>query len=220
MTRTSQKSRINKIHEQLKLMSSLVEKQIYNSMKVLQDNDINACDEVLKKDDIVDDYQKEIEEACIIYIATEQPLAKDLRRIFAVTKIVTELERMGDHAVDICKIIKKIDLNKYSFTEEAKALWEMEEGVRNMINLSIESFIARDVDKAYEICKMDDDIDVLYKKVFKFMLKESKSDESEDQTAAQLLFVGKHLERIGDRVTNICEGTIYATKGIYVDLNE
>ncbi|MDS0524959.1 phosphate signaling complex protein PhoU [Clostridium sp. SHJSY1] len=220
MTRISQKSRINEINRKLLLMSNLVEKQIYGSMVALKNHDIKAAEEIVSSDDKVDDLQQQIEEECIKFIATEQPLAKDLRNVFTATKIVTDLERMADHAVDICKITKEINLSSGSFPEQTLALWDMEEQVRKMIDLSINAYIERDVDKAYEICKMDDNVDAIYRRIFADILSIIKVDDSKKEKTAQLLFVAKYLERIGDRVTNICEGTIFSSKGTYVDLNE
>jgi phosphate transport system protein len=220
MTRISQKSRINEINRKLLLMSNLVEKQIYGSMIALKNHDIKAADEIVNADDKVDDLQQRIEEECIKFIATEQPLAKDLRNVFTATKIVTDLERMADHAVDICKITKAINLAGGSFPEETLALWDMEEQVRKMIDLAINAYIEQDVEKAYEICKMDDNVDKIYRRIFTDILSIIKVDDSKKEKTAQLLFVAKYLERIGDRVTNICEGTIFSSKGTYVDLNE
>lgn len=220
MTRTSQKLRIKEINRQLMLMSSLVEKQIYGSMLSLKNADSKAADEIIKDDDKVDELQKVIEEECIKFIATEQPLACDLRNVFTASKIVTDLERMADHAVDICKITKNINGNGGDFNKESLPLWDMEEKVRRMIDLCINAYVERDVDKAYEICKMDDEIDDLYKVIFENILKNVKDDDSKANKSAQLLFVSKYLERIADHVTNICEWTIFSQKGTYVDLNE
>lgn len=218
MTRGSQKQRIQEINRQLMQMASLVEKQIYGSMVSLKNHDSKLAEEVIKGDDKVDELNRIIEEDCIKFIATEQPLAKDLRNVFTASKIVTDLERMADHAVDICKITKKI--SNVTFTEDMLPLWDMEEEVRKMINLSITAYIERDEEMAYEICAMDDKIDDLYKTIFGNILKNIKVDESKINISAQLLFVAKFLERIGDHVTNICEWTVFSKKGTYVDLNE
>lgn len=218
MTRGSQKQRIQEINRQLLQMASLVEKQIYSSMLSLKNHDYDLADEVIKGDDKVDELNRIIEEDCIKFIATEQPLAKDLRNVFTASKIVTDLERMADHAVDICKITKKV--NHMEYNEDMLLLWDMEERVRKMIDLSINAYIEIDVDKAYEICAMDDRVDELYRGIFSNILKNIKVDESKVNSSAQLLFVAKFLERIGDHVTNICEWTIFSKKGTYVDLNE
>ncbi len=218
MTRESQDARIKGINRQLSKMTSLVEKQIYDSMISLKNHDSKMADKVIACDDKVDDLQKIIEEDCIKFIAMEQPLATDLRRVFTASKIVTDLERMADHAVDICKITKRLD--KVIFEENISELWDMEVRVREMINLSIDAYIKDDVDFAYKVCKMDDAIDDLYKRLFTVCISEIKKNENLINQGTQLLFVIKYLERIADHVTNICEWTIFSKNGIHVDLNE
>ena len=220
MVRITQKNRIDEINNNILLMADLVEKQILKSMKNLKRHDENVVKEIIKDDDYVDDLHQLIEEECIIFIATQQPLAKDLRNVFIATKIATDLERMADHAVDICKAARSINVSSTIFPIESEKLWDMEEKVRKMIDLSINAYIKRDYKEAYEICKMDDEVDELYRSIFKEMIKLIKDENIESDAVAQLLFVAKYLERIGDRVTNICEGIIFAKKGTYVDLNE
>lgn len=220
MVRITQKNRIDEINNNILLMADLVEKQILKSMKNLKRHDENVVKEIIKDDDNVDDLHQLIEEECIIFIATQQPLAKDLRSVFIATKIATDLERMADHAVDICKAARSINVSSTIFPIESEKLWDMEEKVRKMIDLSINAYIKRDYKEAYEICKMDDEVDELYRSIFKEMIKLIKDENIESDAVAQLLFVAKYLERIGDRVTNICEGIIFAKKGTYVDLNE
>lgn len=221
MTLTTQKLKIKEINGQLVQMASLTEKQLYLSMLALKDHDVKVAEETIKADDKVDNLQKVIEEECIKFIATEQPLASDLRLVFTTTKIVTDLERMADYAVDICKLnlsIIKDGLQEYN--ETAKLLWVMEEKVRKMVSLSIDAYLVLDEESAYEICKMDDEIDSLYRTIFENLLLTFKDNESKAKSYARLLFVAKYLERIADHVTNICEWIIFSIKGTYVDLNE
>ena len=220
MVRITQKNRIDEINNNILLMADLVEIQILKSMKNLKRHDENVVKEIIKDDDNVDDLHQLIEEECIIFIATQQPLAKDLRNVIIASKIATDLERMADHAVDICKAARSINVSSTIFPIESEKLWDMEEKVRKMIDLSINAYIKRDYKEAYEICKMDDEVDELYRSIFKEMIKLIKDENIESDAVAQLLFVAKYLERIGDRVTYICEGIIFAKKGTYVDLNE
>lgn len=220
MVRQLQEARVKNITKRLIDMTSFVEKQIYESMIALKNYDIQKAEEVIKNDDIVDNMQKEIEEDCIKFIATEQPLAEDLRRVFTASKIVTDLERIADHAVDICKITKRINRSLKVFNGDIEKLFEMEMKVRSMITQSIEVYLQNDVDVAYKICKEDDKVDVLYKSLFEKMIKRIHEKEDLINDGTQLLFVIKYLERIADHVTNICEWTIFSKKGIYVDLNE
>lgn len=221
MTLTTQKAKIKEINSQIELMANLVEKQLYKCMVGLKNHDEKIGEEIIKDDDKVDELQKKIEEECIKFIATEQPLAKDLRHVFIAIKIVTDLERMADYAVDISKISKSITLNNFGeFREGSLPLWTMEEKVREMISLSIKAYIEIDDLKAYEICEMDDEIDTLYRSIFADIIKNAKTNTVDISSEARLLFVAKYLERVADHVTNICEWVIYCKKGEYVDLNE
>jgi phosphate transport system protein len=220
MTRGSQDARVKIINRELLNMASLVEKQIFESMVSLKTYDIQKAEQVIKDDDKVDNMQKTIEEECIKFIATEQPLATDLRRVFTASKIVTDLERMADHAVDICKITKRLGGNVKSFNASSDELWEMDKKVRAMIKASIDSYINEDDEMAYRICERDDEIDEFYRTLFTNLIEAIKVDENLIHKGTQLLFVIKYLERIGDHVTNICEWTIFSKTGVYVDLNE
>lgn len=221
MTLTTQKAKIKEINNKLLQMGSLIEKQLYESVTALKNHDCNAANIIAQNDDKVDNFQKQIEEDCIKFIATEQPLASDLRYVFTATKIVTDLERIADYAVDICKINNRIyGKGKNPDIVEGSILWDMESKARKMISLGIDAFINIDSEKAYEVCKMDDEIDALYKNLFKNILKKAKIEEEKIDISAQFLFVGKYLERVADHITNICEWTIFAKTGNYVDLNE
>ncbi|EHI98390.1 phosphate uptake regulator, PhoU [Clostridium sp. DL-VIII] len=220
MTRGSQDIRVKNINRQLVIMANLVEKQIYESMLSLKNYDIKIADNIIKSDDKVDELQKTIEELCIKFIAAEQPLATDLRKVMTASKIVTDLERMADHAVDICKITKRMGGKVNNFSKSLETLWEMEKKVRMMIELAINAYIENDDEMAYKICEKDDEIDACYKSLFTGFVNDIKLDESLTEKGINLLFVIKYLERIGDHVTNICEWTIYSKSGVYTDLNE
>lgn len=220
MTRGSQDTRVKNINRQLVIMANLVEKQIYESMISLKNYDLKLADNIIKDDDKVDEMQKIVHEQCIKVIGAEQPLATDLRKIMAASKIATDLERMADHAVDICKIAKKMGGKVNASNESLETVWEMEKKIRVMIEAAIDAYINNDDDMAHKICKKDDEIDSCYRSLFPVFLKDIKIDEGLTEKGVNLLFVIKYLERIGDHVTNICESIIFSKKGEYVDLNE
>lgn len=212
------RNKIKSLNSELMEMAALVEKQIYDSITALKNQDNELAQEVINNDDKVDNFQKEIEEKCIKIIATEQPVAKDLRSLYTTSKIVTDLERMADYAVDISKAVSRVV--GVNFSEEISPVWEMVDIVTKMIRGAIEAYINGDVDYAYEICDMDDKVDALYQGMFSLVLKKMVSNEVMINQGTQILFVSKYLERIGDHVTNICEWIIFHKKGKYVDLNE
>lgn len=218
MTRNLLDKRMKLLTAELAEMGSLVEKQIYNSIEAFKNKDMELVKQVMENDDKVDELNRKIEEQCLKFMAMESPVATDLRKIFTTSKIVTDLERMADYAVDICKITKRVEFDVLG--EECDPIWQMVDILRKMIKKSIEAFVAGDVDAAYEICKMDDEVDVLYRGLFGDMLKKMAKDETIINKGAQILFASKYLERVGDHVTNICEWIIFSAKGDYVDLNE
>lgn len=220
MSRELQNMRVKNIEKDIISMSSLVEKQLYESMLCLKKYDIDKIDDIIKNDDAVDNMQKKIEEECVKFIATEQPLASDLRRVFAASKIVTDLERMADHAIDICKLTKKIGRSVSIFNGNIDNLWDMDQKVRVMIKSATDAYIKNDAEYAYKICEEDDAVDKLYKGLFENIINVIKEKEDLVNDGAQLLFVVKYLERIADHVTNLCEWTIFSKNGVYVDLNE
>jgi phosphate transport system protein len=218
MTRNSFDVNLQGLHNDLLRMGSVVEKQIYKCVEALVNQDSSLAEEVIKNDDIVDDLQKDIENKCIRLIATQQPLAQDLRTIFTATKIVTDLERMADHAVDIAKITQRLIGEKY--IKQLIDIPRITDIVKEMIKLSLDAYVEGDVEKAYATCKMDDKVDAIYRQVFSELLVLMMADASTIKQATQFLFVCKFLERVADHTTNICESTIYLVTGEQIDLND
>lgn len=217
MTRNSFDLKLQQLHEDLMSMGEAVTKQIEDSINALKEQDEALTDKVIEKDDIVDKFEEEIEDKCIKLMATEQPLAGDLRRIFIATKIITDLERMGDHAVDIAKIAKKLIGENY--IKELIDIPKMAKIVEGMIKDSLEVYITRDVNRAHEVSKMDDEVDKLYKNIFAELLIIMRNDPTTINQASQFLFVCKFLERMADHATNICEWTVYLECGERLKLN-
>lgn len=218
MTRNLLEKRMQILTSELAEMGSLVEKQLYNSIEAFKNKDMVLAKKVIENDDKVDELNKKIEEQCLKFMAMESPVATDLRKIFTTSKIVTDLERMADYAVDICKIAQRVELDILG--EECEPVWQMVDILRKMIKRSLEAFVTGNVKEAYEICKMDDEVDILYRGLFNDILKKMAKDETIINKGAQILFASKYLERVGDHVTNICEWIIFSSKGDYVDLNE
>lgn len=209
---------IKELHNDLLRMGCETEKQIFNAVKALQNQDITLADKVIAEDDVIDNMQKEIDDKAIKLVAMQNPLATDLRDIFSATKVSSDLERMADHAVDIAKIAKK--LSKETYIKKLLDIPVMADLVIKMITDGVGAYINGNVEDAYDIGKRDDDIDRFYKKIFSEFLDVLKLDASKSNQVAQFLFVIKYLERVADHVTNICEQTIYVCTGNYKDLNE
>lgn len=210
-------SHLEELHLDLTRMGSMVEKQIFQSIQALVDKDEEIANKVIKNDININNMQKEIEDKAIKLIAMQQPLAADLRIIFTTTKIVTDLERMADHAVGIAKVIKKIKNEEYM--KQLADIPNMAKIVEEMFKESLDAYVHGDVEKAYAICKRDDEIDAIYKQVFSEVILMMMEDPKTINQAAQILFICKYLERIADHTTNICEWTVYLITGEQIDLN-
>ncbi|MBV7271922.1 phosphate signaling complex protein PhoU [Clostridiaceae bacterium UIB06] len=218
MTRTGFDLALEELHNDLLRMGSIVEKQIHQCMEALVKQDEELAQQIIKNDDLVDKLNRDIEDKCIKLTAKEQPLARDLRTIFTTTKLVTDLERMADYAVDIAKITLRLKNEKY--IKELIDIPKMAVMVNSMIKSSLDAYVAADVENAYAACKLDDEIDELYKNIFNELLTIASKDLKNVNQITQLLFVCKYLERIADHATNICEWTIYLVTGEQKDLNE
>ncbi|KEH97697.1 PhoU family transcriptional regulator [Clostridium botulinum C/D str. BKT12695] len=209
---------LEELNNDLLEMGSVVEQQIYLSIQSLISKDSELAKKVIKNDDLIDETMKKIESKSIKIIAMQQPIATDLRFIFTCINIVTDLERMADHAVDIAKVTKGLQNENYD--ADILDISKMSQIVICMIKDVLNAYVNRDLQKAYEIAKRDDILDELYMNVFKETLKKMTKDNSMIQQGTRFLFVFKYLERIGDHVTNICEWIIYIITGEHIDLND
>ena len=218
MARKVFEANLEELHNDLIRMGSIVEKQIHDCIDALVTQNVEKAEKIMVNDDIVDAMEREIEDKAIRLIAMQQPLAIDLRNIFTTTKIVTDLERMADYAVDVAKITVRLKDEKY--IKQLIDIPRMAEIVILMIKDSLDAYVAGDVEKAYEVCKRDDQVDDIYKEVFKELLQLMFKNQETVKQATQFLFICKWLERIADHTTNICEWTIYLVTGEKVNLNE
>ncbi len=208
---------LSMLYDRLKEMGYMVEEAIDNAIKSLAKQDIDMAKRVIAKDDLIDDMELEIEDRCIKLIATQHPLAGDLREIFTSLKIITDLERMADHAVDIAKVTLRLEGQKY--IKPLIDIPRMSQLAREMVRDCLKAYMNKDVDLAYAIHKKDDIIDGLYKQIFRELLVYMMEDPKTISQATQFLFVSRYLERIADHTTNICEWVIYMITGKRVDLN-
>ncbi|MCB2306148.1 phosphate signaling complex protein PhoU [Clostridium estertheticum] len=218
MARKVFEANLQELHNDLIRMGSIVEKQIYDCIDALVNHNIEKAQKIMEDDDIVDVMEREIEDKAIRLIAMQQPLAIDLRNIFTTTKIVTDLERMADYAVDVAKITVRLKDEKY--IKQLVDIPRMAEIVVLMIRDSLDAYVSGDIEKAYAVCKRDDEVDDIYKEVFGELLRIMFENQKTVNQATQFLFICKWLERIADHTTNICEWTIYLVTGEKVNLNE
>ena len=192
-------------------MSQSVDRAIDQSVRALRGHDRNLAESVIAGDAELNRMRYEVEEACLALIATQQPAAGDLRAILATDAIAVELERMGDHAEGIAKIVLRMGDDPP--VKELTQIPRMAELCRKMLKESVETFLARDPKTARTVGEQDDEIDRLYRTLFDELVAVMAGDPSTVERGTYLLWIAHNLERIGDRITNISERVIFMTTG-------
>ncbi len=217
MTRVAYRAALKDVKKDVVEMSEMVAAAIRKSVDALKARDMKASEKVVKGDKLINKKRFAIEKKCMMLIATQQPMAKDLRMLGAVINIITDLERIGDHAEGIAKI--SISIGKEPMVKPLIDIPRMAEKGIGMLERSIKAFEDRDVDAARKICDEDDEVDALYDQIYRELLLMMISNPSIIQGATYLIWAAHNLERIADRVTNIAERVVYMVTGKMEELN-
>lgn len=202
---------LRRLQDELLVASSMVERATQCSVEALKQRDFKLAEEVIKGDSKINRQRFLIEEGCLLLIATQQPMASDLRTITAILNIITDLERMGDHAEGIAKIA--ISIGDEPPVKPLIDIPRMDELARGMLRRSMEAFVNRDAERAKQIALEDDQVDQLYEQVYRELLTFMMADPGTINRGTHLLWVAHNLERIADRVTNICERVVFLVTG-------
>jgi len=202
---------LDSIRQHVLRMGGLVEGMIADAQKALVESSVARAERVIATDQDVDRIEKEIDEECLSAIARYQPTASDLRLLAAVMKIVNDLERMGDSAVNIAQAVQV--LSQEPPLKPYIDLPRLSQLVQKMVRESLDSFVRRDPKLALEICRRDDLIDGLYKQLFRELLTFMIEDPKTVTRALHLLLIARNLERIADHATNIAEDVVYYVEG-------
>jgi len=211
MTREAYLHQIQGLRDDVVAMSSMVDKAIARSIEALRTQDIDLAREVKNADQEINAIRWRTEERALLVIATQAPMAGDLRTISAAIHIVTELERMGDHAAGNAKIV--LETSNEPLLKPLVDLPRMSELARAMLTDSITAFINEDAAAARAIVKRDDAVDDLYNQIYRELLTFMMGDPTTINRATRLLWAAHNIERIADRVTNICERVVFAATG-------
>lgn len=207
----------NKFDEQLALlnkemvhMGTMIEESIGKAVKALVKQDVNSAKEIMNSDEEIDREQKKIENICFNLLIQQQPVARDLRTITAAMKMVTDMERIGDHAADISEMtILMSNTEKYHLLEHIN---KMAAETILMLNWSIEAYVQKDIEKAKEVIAHDDVVDDLFDEAKKDIIDMIREDSKKGEQVTDLLLIAKYFERIGDHATNIAEWVIYSLR--------
>ncbi len=215
--RTSFVRALRDLQDEVLALGSMVDKAIERSIESLRRLDHQVAREIIHDDQQIDQKRFQIENHAIELIATQQPMAGDLRTIVAVVNIVDELERMGDYAEGIAKIA--LMHSNQPLVTPLPELSRMAAQARDMLRRSLDAFINGDAEAAIAIAAEDDAVDALYDQVYRDLLSAMIRDPQTIDRATWLLWVSHNLERIADRVTNICERVVFEVSGKMVEMN-
>ena len=203
------------LNNELIEMGGMIEKAISDTVKALVNQDIELASNVIEYDEEIDHQEREIEQLCLKLLLQQQPVAKDLRLISAALKMITDMERIGDHATDISEIT--IELSKESYIKKLDHIRQMAKETMVMLVQSVEAFVNKDMDKARTVIVHDDVVDDLFNKVKAELIAMIHEDVNAGEQASDLLMAAKYFERIGDHATNISEWVIFSITGQHPD---
>jgi phosphate transport system protein len=217
MTREAFERQLRSLQDDVLIMGSMVEKAIQRSVDALRTRDVSLSNSVVADDIAINAKRYEIEEKCIHTIALQAPMAADLRVILAVLFIANELERMADHAEGIGRI--NLMLGEEPLPRPLGDIAEMADQAGDMLRRALTAFVDRDAEAARAICDQDDAIDALYDRAYHSLIQEIVRTPADVQRITYLIWTSHNLERIADRVTNICERVIFMVTGQLEEIN-
>ncbi len=205
------------LKDEVLILGSMVDKAIARSVEALKRRDRNESEIIISDDMKINRKRFEIEEKCLLLLATQQPMASDLRVIAAAMSIITDLERMADHAEGIAKI--NLMMGDEPLLKPLIDIPKMADKSRDMLRRSLDVYVARDAEGAKRLAAEDDEVDELYNRVYRDLLDIMIKDPNTVTRATYLLWVAHNLERVADRITNICERIVFMVTGQMQEMN-
>jgi phosphate transport system protein len=202
---------LSHVKVRLLTMSGEAEAALSLAVEALLDRDSAKARQVIEGDRVIDSMENELEERCINLLALQQPMARDLRLILAAIKIANDLERVGDHAVNIAQSTERLNVSR-PITPEPEIV-EMARLTRDMLSDALEAFIRGDAKAAREVCRRDDKVDALHRSVFRILLTHMMEDPHTIGAGMELFLVSRNLERVADLATNIAEDVVFLVEG-------
>ena len=217
MVRQTFEQELQRLQDEVLVLGSMVEQAIIESVEVLKRRDMEGAKRLIVGDRLINEKRFAIEADALTLIATQQPMAGDLRTLAAVLEIVTELERMGDYARGIARV--NLMIGEKPLLKPLIDIPRMAEKVRDMLHRSLDAFVRRDVALARAIPADDEEVDALYNQVYRELLTYIMADPHTIDQATYLLWAAHNLERTADRVTNICERVIFTVTGEMTEMD-
>lgn len=217
IVRDAYRKELKRLENEIVEMGDMVSSAIKGSIDALQNNNLDKAKEIMENDKLINKKRFDIEEESLLLIATQQPVAKDLRRIAAILSIITDLERMADHAEGIAKIC--IMNGNQPLIKPLVQIPKMADKGLGMLDKCLKAFINHDDKAAREVCNEDDDVDELYEQIYRELLVLMIDNHKIIEGATYLTWVAHNLERIADRATNIAERVVFTVTGTMEEIN-
>jgi len=217
MIRKTFENELQHVKDEVLVLGSMAEQAVLDTVEALKKRDVKASEKILETDRQINKKRFEIENHLMILIATQQPMAHDLRLLASTMEIISELERMGDYAKGIANI--NIRMGDEPLLKPLIDIPRMAQKCADMLHRALTAFVEEDIEAAKEIPLEDDEVDALYNQIYRELMTFVISDPKTMERANWLLWVAHNLERVADRVTNICERTIFIATGELVEIS-
>jgi phosphate transport system protein len=218
MARETFERELHKLQDEILILGDMVEQAVRESIEALKCRDLEAARRIYADDKRINEKRYAIEQECLGLMATQQPMARDLRLLAAVLEIITELERIGDYAKGICRIV--LLLGNEPLVKPLVDIPKMADIGLDMLHRSLTAFIARDAEAARAIPLEDDMVDALYNQVYRELIEVMIADPHVVDRANLLMWAAHNLERLADRVTNICERIVFVVTGEITEMDQ
>lgn len=217
-TRIQFMEELTRLHHDILAMGTRVEEDLRRALEALRTGNLDLVQEVKAGDEVINALQIKIEDQTAVLIATQQPVARDLRELVTVFKVTDNLERIGDHAVHLAKTARRLAEEPYG--QSLERLERMAETGCSMVREALTAFLNKDASLAKDTAKKDDQIDADHKAFVKEVLEFLMKNPDRAAQATKLIATSSFLERLGDHVTNLCEAVVFMVEGRHVELNE
>lgn len=201
------------INDMIVAMTRAIEEIIVHSIKAIKEKNSELAREIIDGDEKIDDMEDKINAFCFRFLATQQPLASDLRYCISIMKMAKDLERIGDHCEELAKFA--IRMEKEDYYKELIDLPRMADMASKMVSNAIRAFLDRDLRLARKVWRADEEVDELYRNVYEEQLEIAETESGKAKLSIMFAFIAAHLERIADYATNICEETVFSLEGDY-----
>ena len=217
MARETFAQELSRLDDELLSLASMVDTALDRSVEALKGRDLESARQLMVDDKLINEKRFAVEDAALVLIATQQPMASDLRTIAAVLEISTELERIGDYAKGIAKVV--LLMGNEPLAKPLVDIPEMSQRARTMLQQAVDAFVRRDVELARSIPAQDDAVDVLYNRVYRDLMNLIATNVGMIDLANYLLWVAHNLERTADRTINICERVVFTVTGVVPEMD-